>query len=65
MMAHIEDVGASVLNERVGTAECGLQRKPFVLRRPMCLLNETVVQSRTARPRRKDAAAAAARVLLR
>lgn len=64
MMAHIEDVDVSVLNERVGTAECRLQRKPFVLRRPICLLNETVVQSRTARPRRKDAAAAAL-VLLR
>lgn len=58
MMAHGEDVDVSVLNEKVGTAECQLQRKPFVLQRPICLVNETVVQTRTARPCGKDAAAA-------
>lgn len=63
MMAHSKDVNVSVLNEQVGTALCQLKRKPFVLRRPICLVNETVVQTRTARPYGKDAAAAL--VLLR
>lgn len=65
MMAHGEDVDFSVLNEQIGTAECQLQRKLFVLRRPICLVNETEVQTRTAQPYGRDAAAAAALVLLR
>lgn len=57
MMTHRKDVDVSVLNEQVGTAQCQLQRKPFVLQRPIRLVNETVVQTRTARPYGKDAAA--------